>query len=154
MIRRPPRSTLFPYTTLFRSLLMDGRHAGGDLDPLIPQDAPVENPRRESSRRCGRALEEQVVGVPCVSGHFDRGATVPQLCIHSRFELLDALRPDFRSTGDAAAGAADERADVPSDDGVVENRELLSEERLIPRLSIGAAQLHLAPLAEQVGEAE
>src|SRR5256885_12968584 len=26
MIRRPPRSTLFPYTTLFRSLL-DGLHA-------------------------------------------------------------------------------------------------------------------------------
>src|SRR5690349_23051353 len=25
MIRRPPRSTLFPYTTLFRSLLMSGR---------------------------------------------------------------------------------------------------------------------------------
>src|SRR3712207_7009344 len=24
MIRRPPRSTLFPYTTLFRSLLMGG----------------------------------------------------------------------------------------------------------------------------------
>src|SRR2546430_13656696 len=28
MIRRPPRSTLFPYTTLFRSLV---RHRGGDL---------------------------------------------------------------------------------------------------------------------------
>src|SRR2546429_9731592 len=25
MIRRPPRSTLFPYTTLFRSLLQQGR---------------------------------------------------------------------------------------------------------------------------------
>src|SRR2546430_8789909 len=25
MIRRPPRSTLFPYTTLFRSLLLTGR---------------------------------------------------------------------------------------------------------------------------------
>src|SRR3712207_7708450 len=25
MIRRPPRSTLFPYTTLFRSRLLDGR---------------------------------------------------------------------------------------------------------------------------------
>src|SRR2546427_2066963 len=25
MIRRPPRSTLFPYTTLFRSLRRDGR---------------------------------------------------------------------------------------------------------------------------------
>src|SRR3712207_8882061 len=30
MIRRPPRSTLFPYTTLFRSL--DGRRARGDQD--------------------------------------------------------------------------------------------------------------------------
>src|SRR3712207_7065615 len=36
MIRRPPRSTLFPYTTLFRSLPLDvlllgplGRQAGG-----------------------------------------------------------------------------------------------------------------------------
>src|SRR2546422_10827312 len=27
MIRRPPRSTLFPYTTLFRSRDRDGRHA-------------------------------------------------------------------------------------------------------------------------------
>src|ERR1039458_7420153 len=27
MIRRPPRSTLFPYTTLFRSLPSTGRHA-------------------------------------------------------------------------------------------------------------------------------
>src|SRR2546425_203682 len=30
MIRRPPRSTLFPYTTLFRSL----RHAGADHEEL------------------------------------------------------------------------------------------------------------------------
>src|SRR3712207_7665018 len=28
MIRRPPRSTLFPYTTLFRSRLLGGRRAG------------------------------------------------------------------------------------------------------------------------------
>src|SRR5258708_12696331 len=26
MIRRPPRSTLFPYTTLFRSVTTDSRH--------------------------------------------------------------------------------------------------------------------------------
>src|SRR2546422_10823601 len=26
MIRRPPRSTLFPYTTLFRSVIADGHH--------------------------------------------------------------------------------------------------------------------------------
>src|SRR5688572_30875472 len=30
MIRRPPRSTLFPYTTLFRSYRHQGRRSGGD----------------------------------------------------------------------------------------------------------------------------
>src|SRR2546421_2127053 len=33
MIRRPPRSTLFPYTTLFRSLARDLR---GDLGAVAP----------------------------------------------------------------------------------------------------------------------
>src|SRR5260221_13502855 len=31
MIRRPPRSTLFPYTTLFRSVVDMGEHADGHL---------------------------------------------------------------------------------------------------------------------------
>src|SRR5438132_4530504 len=45
MIRRPPRSTLFPYTTLFRSLALHGEliaainsfaeDAGSDLAPLL-----------------------------------------------------------------------------------------------------------------------
>src|SRR3712207_9144710 len=35
MIRRPPRSTLFPYTTLFRSALDDaGVRGGGDDDRI------------------------------------------------------------------------------------------------------------------------
>src|SRR5258707_11644879 len=33
MIRRPPRSTLFPYTTLFRSLLGAGKERSGDQRP-------------------------------------------------------------------------------------------------------------------------
>src|SRR2546422_6711238 len=36
MIRRPPRSTLFPYTTLFRSLVFD---VGGDFPVLVAQQA-------------------------------------------------------------------------------------------------------------------
>src|SRR2546422_7270159 len=32
MIRRPPRSTLFPYTTLFRSALALGLEAGADRE--------------------------------------------------------------------------------------------------------------------------
>src|SRR3712207_8240480 len=38
MIRRPPRSTLFPYTTLFRSIVGDLRHAKGARD--IATDPP------------------------------------------------------------------------------------------------------------------
>src|SRR3712207_8330114 len=34
MIRRPPRSTLFPYTTLFRS---PGQRAGEEADPLVAE---------------------------------------------------------------------------------------------------------------------
>src|SRR3989449_7348593 len=36
MIRRPPRSTLFPYTTLFRSWVIDG----GEEAVIIPKDDP------------------------------------------------------------------------------------------------------------------
>src|SRR3712207_6899947 len=35
MIRRPPRSTLFPYTTLFRSRLLVGRGLGGHVDYVL-----------------------------------------------------------------------------------------------------------------------
>src|SRR3712207_9441508 len=37
MIRRPPRSTLFPYTTLFRSLVLE---ALAPLGELAAQDGP------------------------------------------------------------------------------------------------------------------
>src|SRR4051812_49458157 len=40
MIRRPPRSTLFPYTTLFRSRVHELGHPLGQLDhPLEPGPA-------------------------------------------------------------------------------------------------------------------
>src|SRR3712207_7375977 len=41
MIRRPPRSTLFPYTTLFRSLLADGVHAGVDASDRAGARRPL-----------------------------------------------------------------------------------------------------------------
>src|SRR2546422_2896593 len=34
MIRRPPRSTLFPYTTLFRSVVVETRRAA--MDVVVP----------------------------------------------------------------------------------------------------------------------
>src|SRR5947207_6472675 len=45
MIRRPPRSTLFPYTTLFRSRR------------LPPIDAPATRCARSAARRPGRSEE-------------------------------------------------------------------------------------------------
>src|SRR5256885_6339506 len=40
MIRRPPRSTLFPYTTLFRSLKVRSKFDGPDgYDPKAEQEA-------------------------------------------------------------------------------------------------------------------
>src|SRR2546429_4552195 len=54
MIRRPPRSTLFPYTTLFRSLY-------ANLKRLLGQNAP-----RSSGRK--RAAGVKLVGCAAVRG--------------------------------------------------------------------------------------
>src|SRR5256886_5706340 len=40
MIRRPPRSTLFPYTTLFRSDFLDV--AGSSCGSLLPTGSPID----------------------------------------------------------------------------------------------------------------
>src|SRR2546425_7247258 len=43
MIRRPPRSTLFPYTTLFRSLRVDGDPHERDA-PSVGRDLWIGDP--------------------------------------------------------------------------------------------------------------
>src|SRR3712207_7796101 len=66
MIRRPPRSTLFPYTTLFRS---DARAVGRvDADRLleIDQEALLEQP------------PAQAVGDPEAGRHLEFGVDLPQ----------------------------------------------------------------------------
>src|SRR2546427_8524459 len=57
MIRRPPRSTLFPYTTLFRS-------AGGAADPRheVCRDAQLDGRRR--GVRFGRGAHGRASGLP------------------------------------------------------------------------------------------
>src|SRR3712207_8240796 len=50
MIRRPPRSTLFPYTTLFRSVLVELQ--------------PRERERRPRAQRARRVLEQQPLEMP------------------------------------------------------------------------------------------
>src|SRR3712207_7820492 len=65
MIRRPPRSTLFPYTTLFRSLLLGGAcpRATGQPRQLLAHDADVA--RR--ARLCGLGLLGLGLEVPAIA---------------------------------------------------------------------------------------
>src|SRR5438477_7177880 len=66
MLRRPPRSTLFPYTTLFRSPLhrlgsagvacCGARRARGRCRPQ-PACAPARGPECGTERRRGRSEE-------------------------------------------------------------------------------------------------
>src|SRR5438477_5574867 len=52
MIRRPPRSTLFPYTTLFRSHPADRRPQPRRADrPRLGHPVPQPVPRRPDRRR-------------------------------------------------------------------------------------------------------
>src|SRR2546422_8418604 len=51
MIRRPPRSTLFPYTTLFRSLWGHGHH---EPPVFLLDQAQVRRGREGSGRESGR----------------------------------------------------------------------------------------------------
>src|SRR2546422_7890745 len=46
MIRRPPRSTLFPYTTLFRSLSYSGADNKIFQAGSLPESVAAVNPRR------------------------------------------------------------------------------------------------------------
>src|SRR3712207_8175598 len=68
MIRRPPRSTLFPYTTLFRSLAgvetraIDVPTVFGDFDdywtPFLGGQGPAPARRRSARTRQRRRSEE------------------------------------------------------------------------------------------------
>src|SRR3712207_7100016 len=77
MIRRPPRSTLFPYTTLFRSQ----RHLAQVHSTAQEHDNPIHAGRHAAVRR--RAVLERAVHAPeplenlllAVAGDLDRKST-------------------------------------------------------------------------------
>src|SRR5207249_8505443 len=65
MLQPPPRSPLFPYTTLFRSTPSTPRSSSRRLDPRIPPSSPsaassspgtsTRGPRTSASSSCARA---------------------------------------------------------------------------------------------------
>src|SRR3712207_7697320 len=67
MIRRPPRSTLFPYTTLFRSLV-EHRHADEEQEEQCGQ----QHRRLAPERRTQLARHELAVHVQGVQSQHDK----------------------------------------------------------------------------------
>src|SRR3989442_8944826 len=63
MIRRPPRSTLFPYTTLFRSIKSA---IGGEV--VLFQTCYVQNNEPQIGRDTVEVMERNKVDVRCVRG--------------------------------------------------------------------------------------
>src|SRR3712207_8061697 len=73
MIRRPPRSTLFPYTTLFRSERRVGGRLG-DCGPVDHHGALAEQQTDELDRE-GAQDHRRIVGIALEAGREDRKST-------------------------------------------------------------------------------
>src|SRR2546430_17491119 len=65
MIRRPPRSTLFPYTTLFRSCLIQLTKLGYDATPF--NQILKQNAKREMRLRLGKVTVADVLAAQPVT---------------------------------------------------------------------------------------
>src|SRR2546429_1364046 len=86
MIRRPPRSTLFPYTTLFRSLL----RLGGDLCGFHPEGPqhPAEGVEGIQRRQAGGGTTEVHVQLPVGERRSEEHTSELQSRLHLVCRLL------------------------------------------------------------------
>src|SRR2546429_9384141 len=94
MIRRPPRSTLFPYTTLFRSRF------SGRLDPTRHASPLLPNPRRNHwasksrfapARNRGVFPAQRILEPPASLGRRHRRKKTGQRALH-----FEVARKNFR----------------------------------------------------------
>src|SRR5437660_8886784 len=63
MLRRPPRSTLFPYTTLFRSALVAGAGVAAQLEPEALEVLLAEFPQPPHLDRKSTRLNSSHVAI-------------------------------------------------------------------------------------------
>src|SRR5256885_11932180 len=85
MIRRPPRSTLFPYTTLFRSDLWPDYKTGEGVDPaLLAQFHPLEEALTVIDRKSTRLNSSHLV------------ISYAVFCLKKKINIDDYLTPSLR----------------------------------------------------------
>src|SRR5256885_9708999 len=83
MIRRPPRSTLFPYTTLFRSRFDAARGALSPNDPPFVKVGSAVGPRQD--RKSTRLNSSHLVisyAVFCLKKKKNRRLVAHAVCAH------------------------------------------------------------------------
>src|SRR5256885_10294751 len=101
MIRRPPRSTLFPYTTLFRSHEVE-RGPGGEVVPFDLALAPDEFTVLVSGPNTGgKTVLIKAVGLLCLMA---QSGIIPPIGPQSALPVFDAV---FADIGDRQSIAAD-----------------------------------------------
>src|SRR2546422_11195511 len=107
MIRRPPRSTLFPYTTLFRS--MPGQ-VGEDLEQVLVGREGAGRVARGRRTRDREHEQERCDGYPHAAPHSTSGEILPTGRPSAKASALGWLRGIVRVAMMTAAGraAADE----------------------------------------------
>src|SRR2546427_6782380 len=129
MIRRPPRSTLFPYTTLFRSVPRL-RLEGHDVRYAVPERVGPHIPRRVALPRTLHELPDQVG-----TGRADLGDARPD---HLAGRRARRVQPEVAAVGDDAVafrvGKPHREAAGPHLRSEEHTSELQSQSNLVCRL--------------------
>src|SRR5215471_13001219 len=94
MIRRPPRSTLFPYTTLFRSGSRARRHASGRRRRGVAR-SPQRKPDRKSTRLNSSHVENSYA-VFCLKKKNDERRVWGDSTYAGQAAVLSVCAPDVR----------------------------------------------------------
>src|ERR1035438_10846601 len=93
MIRRPPRSTLFPYTTLFRS---DER--ANDTDRRVVASCPYKSKARGSTRNNNMPCTFQgLIGMTCPKRHCQHGNYAGERIDPTRFKRSEEHTSELQS---------------------------------------------------------
>src|SRR5438034_10150097 len=109
MLPRPPRSTLFPYTTLFRSL---PERENADAAMRLVEEGGADLVKLFASPELVRAVAQR--GIPVFAEfHGDRGTPENLVKQAKHLEQAGASLLDFRHSGPEAGAAVAKAVSIP-----------------------------------------